>query len=72
MIIKQRYSTTEAVAFSWGNLTEGLANTGKGALTAESGSRIGSGAYKATKDFTKGDIVCGTLGSVSIGCEMFL
>lgn len=68
-ILKQGYSATEAAAYSWGNITEGIANTGKGALTAQSGSRVGSGAYKATKDFSKGDVVCGTLCSISMGCE---
>ena len=68
-ILKQGYSATEAAAYSWGNFTEAIANTGKGALTAQSGSRIGSGAFKATKDFGRGDIVCGTLCSVSMGCE---
>lgn len=69
VILKQGYSATEAAAYSWGNITEGIANTGKGALTAQSGSRVGSGAYKATKDFTRGDVVCGTLCSISMGCE---
>ena len=69
LILKQGYSATEAAAYSWGNITQGIANTGKGALTAQSGSRVGSGAYKATKDFAKGDVVCGTLCSVSMGCE---
>lgn len=69
LILKQGYSATEAAAYSWGNITEGIANCGKGALTAQSGNRIGSGAYKATNDFVKGDVVCGTLCSVSIGCE---
>lgn len=68
-ILKQGYSASEAATFSWGNITQGVANTGKGALTAQSGSRIGSTAYKATKDFSKGDVVCGTLCSVSLGCE---
>lgn len=38
-------------------------------LTAQCGNRVGSGAYKATKDFVRRDMVCGTLCSVSIGCE---
>jgi len=68
-ILKQGYSSTEAAAFALGNWTKGIAETSKTALTAQSGSRIGSGAYKATKDFSKGDVMCGTLCSVSIGCE---
>ena len=68
-ILKQGYSATEAAAYSWGNFTEAIANTGKGVLTAQSGSRIGSGVFKATKDFGRGDIVCGSLCSISMGCE---
>jgi hypothetical protein len=62
LILKQGYSTTKSAAYSWGNITEGIANTGKGALTAQSGSRVGSGAYKVTKDFTRGDIWYAMLG----------
>ena len=69
LVLKQGYSATKAAAYFWGNITEGIANTGKGALTAQSGSRVGSEAYKATKDFTRGDVVCGTLCSISMGCE---
>ena len=69
-ILKKGYEATESAAYFWGSTTEALANTGKGALTAQCGSRVGSGAYKATKDFSKKDILCGTLCSVSIGCEV--
>jgi hypothetical protein len=69
-ILKKGYEATESAAFFWGNTTEALANTGKGALTAQCGSRVGSGAFKATKDFSRGDIACGTLCSVSMGCEV--
>lgn len=68
-IIKKGYEATESAAFAWGNATQALADTGKGVLTAQCGSRVGSGAYKAAKDFGKGDVVCGTLCSVSMGCE---
>ena len=70
LILKQGYSATESADYFWGNTTEALANTGKGALTAQCGSRVGSGAFKAAKDFSRGDIVCGTLCSVSMGCEV--
>ena len=69
-ILKKGYEATEAGAFFCGNTIEALANTGKSALTAQFGSRVGSGAYKATKNFTKGDLLCGTLCSISIGCEI--
>ena len=70
LILKNGYSATEAAAYSWGNMTQGIANTGKGVLTTQCGSRIGSGAFKATKDFSRNDILCGTLCSVSVGCEV--
>ncbi len=56
--------------FFWGNTIESLDNIGKGALTAQCGNRVGNSAFKATKDFSRGDIVCCTLCSVSIGCEV--
>ena len=36
----------------------------------DSGKRIGSGIFKASKDFARGDVVCGGLCSVSAGCEV--
>ena len=38
-------------------------------MTTQCDNRCGSGAYKVTKDFGRGDVVCGTLCSISIGCE---
>ena len=70
VILKKGYETTESAAFLWGNTTQALVHTRKGALTAQCGSRVGSGAFKATKDFSRGDILCGTLCSVSMGCEL--
>ena len=69
-ILKKGYEATESAAYFWGNATQALANTGKSALTAQCGSRVGSGAFKASKDFSRGDILCGTLCSVSTGCEI--
>ena len=69
-ILKKGYEAAESTAFFWGNTTQALADTGKGALTAQCGSRVGSGAFKATKDFGRGDIVCCTLCSISMGCEL--
>lgn len=68
-ILKHGYSATEAAAYSWGNITQGIANTGKVTLSAQCGNRVGSATFKATKDYGRGDVVCGTLCSVSIGCE---
>jgi len=51
LILENGYYATKVTAFYWGNFTEGLANTGKTVLTVQSGSRIGSSAYKAMTDF---------------------
>ena len=56
-ILKKGYEATESAAFFWGNTTQALAYIGKGALTAQCGSRVGSGAFKASKDFNRG-ILC--------------
>lgn len=68
-LLEQGYYATDVAAYAYGNFTEAVANIGKGALTAQTGERIGSGAFKAIKYFSRGDVVCGTLCSVSIGCE---
>lgn len=68
-ILTQGQSATEAAAFFWGNVTRLVQDSSKGALTVDSGKRIGVGAYKAGKDFSRGDVVCGTLCCVSMGCE---
>ena len=39
-------------------------------MTAECGNRIESGVYKAIMNFAKGDVLCGTLCSISIRCEV--
>ena len=59
----------DAAGFAWVNFPQAIANTGKGVLTAQCGNRIGSGAFKATKDFGRGDLLCGTLCSLSMRCE---
>ena len=46
-----------------------VADTGKGVLTVQTVSPVGSGTYKATKYFVRGNAVCGALCSVSLGCE---
>ena len=61
---------TESTAFFLGNVTKGVQETTKGALTIDSGRRAGAGTFKASKDFARGDALCGTLCCVSIGCEI--
>lgn len=68
-ILSQGKIMTEGAAFFWGNITKGVVDSGKGALTVDSGRRVGVGTFKASKDFARGDIMCGSLCCVSIGCE---
>lgn len=69
-ILDQGMKATESAACFWGNITQGIQDTGKGAITLDSGKRAGSGVYKASKDFARGDQICGVLCTVSAGCEL--
>lgn len=68
-ILKHGKTATESTAFFWGNITQGVQDSTKGALTADSGRRAGIGVFKASKDFARGDALCGTLCCISTGCE---
>jgi hypothetical protein len=68
-ILEKGKTATEGAAYFWGNVTKGVQDTTKGALTVDSGRRVGVGTFKASKDFAKGDVMCGTLCCISIGCE---
>ena len=69
-IIEHGMKATESTAYFWGNITRGIQETGKGALTIDSGKRVGSGLFKASKDFARGDAFCGGLCGISTGCEI--
>nr|YP_010516924.1 hypothetical protein ON925_pgp119 [Haslea provincialis]UXN44706.1 hypothetical protein [Haslea provincialis] len=69
MILLQGKSATESAAYFWGNITKGVQDSTKSALMIDSGRRVGTGTFKASKDFAKGDLICGTLCCVSVGCE---
>ena len=69
-ILSQGKTATESAAYFWGNLTAGVQDATKGALTADSGCRAAVGTFKASKDFARGDLLCGSLCSISIGCEV--
>ena len=69
-ILKKGQSTTEGAAFFFGNMTKTVQDTGKAGVLVDSGKRAGSGIFKATTDFARGDSLCGTLCSVSVGCEV--
>lgn len=62
--------TTQSTAFFFENLTKTIQETGKGALTVDSGKRAGTGIFKASKDFARGDTICAGLCGVSAGCEV--
>jgi len=68
-ILKQGYNASEASAYFWGNATKAVEDVSKGALAVHSGKRIGTTGFKATKDFGRGDPVCGALCTVSVCCE---
>ena len=68
-ILKQGKTAPEGAAYFWGNVTKGVQDSTKGALTVDSGRRAGVGTFKAGKDFARGDVMCGSLCCVSIGCE---
>lgn len=68
-ILSQGMKATEASAYFWGNATKAVQDSSKAALTAHSGKRVATTGFKATKDFGRGDPVCGTLCTVSACCE---
>jgi hypothetical protein len=70
VILAQGKIMTESTAYFWGNLAKGLQDSTKGAITVDSGRRASVGTFKASKDFARGDMICGSLCCVSIGCEV--
>ena len=68
-ILSQGKTATESAAFFVGNITKGVQDSTKGAIMVDSGRRAGVGTFKASKDFARGDAICGSLCCVSVGCE---
>lgn len=68
-ILNQGKRATEGAAYFWGKVTKGVQYSTKQALTVDSGRRAGVGTFKASKDFTRGDVMYGVLCCVSIGSE---
>ena len=68
-ILQQGQTATEGAAYFQGNVTKKVQDSTKGYLTVDNGRRAGVGTFKASKDFTRGDAMCGTLCCISIGCE---
>nr|UBA15737.1 hypothetical protein [Pseudo-nitzschia hainanensis] len=69
-ILEHGKTATEGTAYFWGNITKGVQDSTKGSVAIDSGRRAGVGTFKASKDFARGDAVCGSLCCVSIGCEV--
>ena len=69
-ILNQDRTTTEGVAYFWGNITKSVQDSSKGAVTVDSGRSTGIGAFKASADFANRDPICGSLCCVSIVCEV--
>ena len=67
--LSKRIELAEQNACFWGNITQTVQDTSKGALTIDSSRRAATGTFKASKYFAKGDALCGGLCCVSIGCE---
>ena len=61
---------SERLGVFFGNLTKNLEDSSKGAVTVHSGKRAATTGFKATKDFNRGDPVCGTLCTISSSCEV--
>ena len=68
-IRNQGIKGTEAAAYFWGNATQTIQDSSKGVLMAHSGKRLATTGFKATKDFSRGDPICGSLCSVAACCE---
>lgn len=69
-VVEESVTKTEGVAFFLGNLTKSVEDTSKGAITVHSGKRAAGSGFKAVADYSRGDPICGTLCSVSSGCEL--
>lgn len=54
-ILEQRMRATESTAYFWENITKRVQETGKGASTMQSKKRAGTGVFKVSKDFSRGD-----------------
>ena len=65
-ILYQRYGAT----IFWRNIKHGVEASSKGGIIVDSGRRTAVGIYKASKDFIKGDAVCGSLCCVSVVSEL--
>lgn len=50
-------------------LTNGLIDSTKGAVTVQSGARVGTSIFKGAKDYARGDFLCTGLCATSGICE---
>jgi hypothetical protein len=75
-IEKTGATAAEAASYVAGNKTEaiqtitnGVIDTSRGVVTAQSGQRAGTSIFKGAKDYARGDILCTGLCAVSTVCE---
>ena len=71
-ILNQGKTVSESTAFFLGNITKGVQDSNKGALTIDSGRRIKAGTFKVSKDLARNDTMCAGLCCVSIGFKAVL
>ena len=69
-VITQGPDKIQGFGIFFGNLTKSLEDSSKGAFMVHSGKRAATTGFKATKDFNRGDPVCGTLCTISSSCEL--
>lgn len=67
VILKQGQSSTKSAAYFWVNVTQGVQDFNNSALVVNSSRWISYGGYKASKDFARENVMCGTLFCVSNG-----
>jgi hypothetical protein len=62
-------TVSEASTYFYSSATKTVQDSTKGALTAYSSRRIATCGFKAAKDFSQNNRVCGTLSAISACCE---
>jgi len=69
-ILNQAKTAKQGATIFWRNIKHGVEASSKGVIIVDSGRRTATGIYKASKDFIKGDVVCGSLCCVSVVSEL--
>ena len=61
VILSQGKTATESAAYFWGNITKSVQYFTKEALIIDSGRLAGTGTFKTSQDFARGDVICRSL-----------